>query len=71
MSFDGDVRSNGKVEVEDNGDGLEAGPKLPLDVDGAEDEEGRFFGGGLTATTTDVLDLIEEREQSGTAVSRG
>lgn len=51
--------------LEDDND-VEAGPKLPPEVD---DEEGRFFGGGLTTDTTEVLDFIDEREKGDTWVS--
>lgn len=44
---------------------VEAGPEMPPDdeVEGPEDEEGRFFGGGITRNTADVLDFMEEQDQ--------
>lgn len=30
---------------------------------GPEDDEGRFYGGGITKNTTAVLDFIEEQDQ--------
>ena len=64
----GDVKTNGKATVEEddddeNGD-IEAGPAMPLDEDdaGPEDEEGRFFGGGITSNTKDVLDFMDEQD---------
>ena len=63
----GDVKTNGRAIVEDddeNGD-IEAGPAMPLDEEdaGAEDEEGRFFGGGITSNTKDVLDFMDEQDK--------
>ena len=62
------MRSNGQTTVEDepeeDDDGY-AGPELPLDMEdeGADDEEGRFFGGGITSETADVLDYLEEQDK--------
>ena len=55
--------------MEDEVDDIEAGP-APLPEDGEEegpddDEEGRFFGGGITANTKDVLDFIDSRDGQG------
>ena len=38
---------------------------MPIDEEdaGPEDEEGRFFGGGITSNTKDVLDFMNERDQ--------
>lgn len=33
-----------------------------------DDEEGRFFGGGVTRDTTSALDFIDQREKDGVAV---
>ena len=63
------MKSNGRATVEDdNVDDLEAGPELPPDEDGPEDEEGRFFGGGITTDTADVLNFIDERDKDGLGV---
>lgn len=62
----GDVKTNGHTTVDDeDGQGnTEAGPELPPEEDGlADDEDGRFFGGGVTKDTADVLDFIEERDK--------
>ena len=45
-----------------------AGPEMPLEEDPEDDEEGRFFGGGITNDTADVLDFIDEQELDGSAV---
>ena len=50
----------------------EAGPELPPDFDVEDipdDEEGRFFGGGVTQDTTKALDIIDEREQGAVGAS--
>jgi beta-catenin-like protein 1 len=45
-----------------------AGPEMPPELEDAEnDEEGRFFGGGINADTAEVLDFIDERDQEITA----
>ena len=56
------------MEEEDDND-IEAGPGLPPDDDEVNDEEGRFFGGGISNDTADVLDFIDEREKEDVAVS--
>ena len=55
-------------EEEDDGD---AGPELPSDQEDEvpDDDEGRFFGGGITDDTAEVLDFIEGREGDDTGVS--
>ena len=57
--------SNGKhttVDDEPDLDEVDAGPELPPEEDIPDDEEGRFFGGGVTQGTRDALDYIEGRE---------
>lgn len=68
LTPNGDVK--GKVHIAPVEDGDEddevAGPGLPPDDDQGpepEDEEGRFFGSGVTRNTADVLDFIEERDK--------
>ncbi|KAL8812302.1 MAG: hypothetical protein Q9223_007328 [Gallowayella weberi] len=60
----GDIKSNGNTVVKDeeDDDDVEAGPVLPPDEteDGVGDEEGRFFGGGITSDTVDALNYIDE-----------
>ncbi|KAL8859114.1 MAG: hypothetical protein Q9178_004377 [Gyalolechia marmorata] len=64
FSSDSDVKSNGKASVqdEDEDDDIEAGPSLPPEEpqDSIGDEEGRFFGGGITTDTADALNYIDE-----------
>jgi len=71
LGANGDVKSNGRATVEDDVDDEEAGPALPPadeDEGPEDDEDGRFFGGGITRDTADVLDFIDGREQEEIAV---
>lgn len=49
---------------------MEAGPALPSDEveETIDDEEGRFFGGGITSDTADALNFIDERDKGDDAV---
>ncbi|KAL8971481.1 MAG: hypothetical protein Q9197_003252 [Variospora fuerteventurae] len=70
-TVDGDVKSNGMAAVADADDhDIEAGPDLPPDQEekNIDDEEGRFFGGGITNDTADVLNFIDERDKGNDAV---
>ena len=59
------MKANGRATVEDGEDeDITAGPELPPDEDVAEDEEGRFFGGGISNDTAEVLDFIDEQEKA-------
>lgn len=61
-----DVSTNGFDGVEEEDDGM-AGPERPpdheIDEPDNDDEEGRFFGGGVNNDTAEVLDIIEERDK--------
>ena len=49
----------------------EAGPELPPDLDDdnrVDDEEGRFFGGGVTGDTVAAMDFLDEQDQDVAAV---
>lgn len=67
------MKANGRVMVEDEEDEDDvAGPELPPKEDeGEADEEGRFFGGGITTDTAEVLDFIEERDKDQIKVCIG
>ena len=73
-SANGDVKSKSKATVEDedgddDDDDVAAGPELPPDADEQlpeDDDEGRFFGGGLTKNTADVMDFIDEQDNDET-----
>lgn len=63
------MRANGRATAEHgDDDDTEAGPELPPDPDDADDDEGRFFGGGITDDTAEVLDFIDEREKAEAVV---
>lgn len=70
LSIHADVKSNGRATAEDdeNQDSVAAGPEmLRGDEDELpDDEDGRFFGGGVTKDTADVLDFIEGRDKGDT-----
>ncbi|EYE94963.1 beta-catenin-like protein 1 [Aspergillus ruber CBS 135680] len=66
LESNGDVKSKGKafmVEDEKEDDG-EAGPELPPDFeeDEPDDEEGRFFGGGMERQTADAMQYIDQQD---------
>lgn len=67
-----DVKSKGKnpmVEDEEQDDGY-AGPELPPDFepDVPDDEEGRFFGGGMEHKTAQAMQYIDEQDGGDVAV---
>lgn len=51
--------------VEDEIDDGEAGPELPPDFeeDVPDDEEGRFFGGGMEHKTAQAMEYIDQQEE--------
>ncbi|KAL8882523.1 MAG: hypothetical protein Q9198_000491 [Flavoplaca austrocitrina] len=68
VSPSGGSKSNEKATVEDdedNDDDIEAGPAIPPDEfeDGIGDEDGRFFGGGITSGTAEALNYIDEQDE--------
>ncbi|KAE8145840.1 hypothetical protein BDV25DRAFT_133432 [Aspergillus avenaceus] len=67
LESNGDVKSKGKEPmIEDEEDDGEAGPELPPDFDTEDvpdDEEGRFFGGGMERKTAQAMQYIDEQEQ--------
>lgn len=75
LDANGDVKGKGKAaavddEPEDESDF--AGPELPPDFeeDVPDDEEGRFFGGGMAKETAQAMDYLDRQDQDGdTAVS--
>lgn len=60
-----------KSTVEDMDDDVAAGPELPSDQDegDVDDEDGRFFGGGITNETAELLDYIDGRDKDDVMVS--
>ncbi|KXT01814.1 hypothetical protein AC578_2005 [Pseudocercospora eumusae] len=49
------------VEDAEDDDDLEAGPELPPEDDG-DDEDGKFFGSGMTRDAAEALDYINEQD---------
>ncbi len=58
-----------QVEDVPNDDGIEAGPDAPpaedLEDELGDDEEGRFFGAGVTEQEKEVMDYIDQNEDGG------
>ncbi|KAJ5180853.1 hypothetical protein N7492_004063 [Penicillium capsulatum] len=68
----GDVKSKGKEPMaeDDIDDDGEAGPEMPPDFDNEDvpdDEEGRFFGGGMEQKTAQAMQYIDQQEEEETA----
>ncbi|KAL4917115.1 hypothetical protein BDW62DRAFT_211468 [Aspergillus aurantiobrunneus] len=74
LEANGDVKSKGKapmVEDEEEDDGY-AGPELPPDLESEDipdDEEGRFFGGGMERETAQAMNYIDEQDQGEEVVN--
>lgn len=50
--------------MEDEMEDAAAGPELPPDLEeDGEDEEGRFFGGGVSRNTADLLDYVNKQDK--------
>ncbi|KAL9000976.1 MAG: hypothetical protein Q9169_000460 [Polycauliona sp. 2 TL-2023] len=60
------INGTATVEDEEDVDDIEAGPALPPEEaeDGIGDEDGRFFGGGITSDTADALNYIDAQDQN-------
>ncbi|BCS23362.1 beta-catenin-like protein 1 [Aspergillus puulaauensis] len=76
LDADDDVKSKGKAPMvedeEEEGDGY-AGPELPPDFeseDVPDDEEGRFFGGGMERETAQAMNYIDEQDQGEVAIEK-
>ncbi|KMU91221.1 hypothetical protein CIHG_09033 [Coccidioides immitis H538.4] len=68
LDTNGAASGSRAATVDDAEDEDIAGPELPPDFgqeDVLDDEEGRFFGGGVTRDTTNALDFIEQQEKEG------
>ncbi|KLJ07869.1 hypothetical protein EMPG_16651 [Blastomyces silverae] len=71
VDANGDASSSRAAAVEDTPDeDNEAGPELPPDFnpdeDIQDDEEGRFFGGGISRDTAGALNFVEKLDQGDT-----
>lgn len=62
-SPNGDHANGATVEDAEDDDDLEAGPELPPDDDEGDDEEGRFFGTGMTKDTAEALDFLDQQDE--------
>jgi beta-catenin-like protein 1 len=68
LSTNGHAKSNGKAAaVDDDDEDMEAGPAAPPDdedygPDIPDDDEGRFFGGGITKDESEILDYMDGQE---------
>ena len=63
-SPNGPLTNGVTVEDAEDDDDIEAGPSLPRDDEG-DDEEGRFFGGGVTEDTAEALDYVDQQDKDG------
>ncbi|THC98744.1 hypothetical protein EYZ11_001807 [Aspergillus tanneri] len=68
LEANGDVKSTGKAPMveDEQEDDVEAGPELPPDFDAEDipdDEEGRFFGGGMERQTAQAMQYIDEQDR--------
>jgi beta-catenin-like protein 1 len=63
LSADSDIKRSSHASVADD-DEDEAGPSLPPDIDEepGDDEEGRFFGGGLDEDAKDAIDYLDGQD---------
>jgi beta-catenin-like protein 1 len=62
-----DTNGNAKLKAsveEDNGD-AEGGPQTDTIEFDDDDEDGRFFGGGVTKQESEILDYIDKQDQEG------
>lgn len=64
FSSSSDVKRSSHASVADNDDDDEAGPSLPPDFEpeDGDDEEGRFFGGGLDDNAIDAIDYLDAQD---------
>jgi beta-catenin-like protein 1 len=70
------VRSKGKAPAVEDGDEESefAGPELPPDLDEEDvpdDEEGRFFGGGMARETARAMEYLDQQDQERGDVAVG
>lgn len=68
LDANGDVKSKGKARAveEDDEESEFAGPELPPDFDQEDepdDEEGRFFGGGMARETAQAMEYLDQQDQ--------
>lgn len=56
---DDSIARNERTYNEEDGDDQDVGPELPPGDDG-DDEEGRFFGGGISKQESQILDYVDD-----------
>lgn len=64
LSSNSDVKRPAHASVADDDDDEEAGPALPPDLEdeAGDDEDGRFFGGGLDEDAKDAMDYLDAQD---------
>lgn len=72
LSRNGQANGKPHTTVEDEDDEVEAGPAPPPDdekygPDIPDDDEGRFFGGGITKDESEILDFMDEQDMASAA----
>jgi len=73
LSTNGTANGRGQATIPDEEEDVEAGPSRPPDDDEdygpdiPDDEEGRFFGGGITKDESEILDYMEGQEDANVA----
>jgi hypothetical protein len=74
LGANGDISNKGKAAVVTEEDESEfAGPELPPNFDQEDvpdDEEGRFFGGGVRRETARAMDYLDQQDNEETAVRK-
>jgi beta-catenin-like protein 1 len=67
LNANSDVKRSPRASVADEEDEDEAGPSLPPDfvAEEGDDEEGRFFGGGLDENALDAIDYLDAHDADG------
>lgn len=77
ITANGSPKGKGRARVDDDDeeeDDSIAGPELPAKDEaefGPIDEDDRFFGGGITQHTADILDFMDERGDDDAGVRLG
>ncbi|MCJ1424884.1 hypothetical protein MMC29_002772 [Sticta canariensis] len=72
LSSNGNLSTIARATTKDEEDGdMVAGPELLLDQEDevVDDDEGRFFGGGITKDAAEALDFIDEQDKDHLKVS--
>jgi len=73
LASNGHAKSNGRAASIEDEEDIEAGPAPPPEAgedygpDIPDDEEGRFFGGGVTQEENEILDYMEGQESADIA----